>query len=96
MTDVSQRTIRARAERGLSGADLIAPVKPGNFKIDEKKAKAIWRDIQRLVKTHPPKAIDITGMVARKHNVSKSLVTNIRGGNTWNHITGLIKKVYDR
>lgn len=96
MAEVSQRTIKARADRGLIGAELTAPVKPGNFKIDEKKAKAIWKDIQQLVKAYPPKTIDITGMVARKHGVSKSLVTNIRSGNTWNQVTGLIKKIYDR
>lgn len=96
MAEVSQRTIKARAERGLTGAELIAPVKPGNFKIDENKALAIWKDIQRLVKKHKPKTVDITGMVAAKHGVSKTLVTNIRSGRSWNSVTGLPKREYER
>lgn len=96
MPEVSQRTIKARAERGITGAALTAPVKPGNFQIDEKKAKAIWQDIQRLVKAYPPKTIDITGRVAAKHGVSKTLVANIRSGMSWNFVTGLPKRDYDR
>ena len=96
MAEVSQRTIKARAERGLTGAELTAPVKPGNFKIDEKKAKAIWKDIQRLVKNYPPKTIDITGMIAAKHGVNKTLVANIRHGVSWNCVTKLPKREYER
>lgn len=94
MAKVSERTIKERAERGLSGKDLTKPPKPGNFKIDKKKAKAIWLDIVRFVEIYPPKTIDITGMVARHHGVSATLVNNIRHGRSWNKVTGLPKVKY--
>lgn len=96
MNKASKRTIKARANRGLSGKDLTKPEKPGNFKIDKKKAKDIWLDIVRFVEIYPPRTVDITGMVARHHGVSATLVNNIRHGRSWNSVTGLPKRNYDR
>lgn len=89
---INCNTIKHRLNRGLTGADLVKPPKAGNFQITEQQARAIWHDIQHYAATYPSKTIDITGLVAEHHGVSKTLVNNIRHGGSWNNITGLPKR----
>lgn len=85
--------------RRAAGIPLDAPVagggRGGNYQITEKKARAIWADLQRLIAAYPPKTASINKMVADEHGVSKTLVQNIRHGRSWNSVTGLPVKMYD-
>lgn len=88
---LSQNGYRYRLENGIP---LDAPIRPGKFSITKAKAKKIWADIQKFREVYPPKTVDVAGMVARHNKVSKSVVNNIRGGRSWNSVTGLPKKIY--
>lgn len=92
---ISKSTIKRRVDCGLTGDDLTKPPKAGNYKITEKEAKAIWKDVLRLSKKYKPKEVNICQMVANKHGVTKALVQNMKCGMTWNQVTGLEKLRYN-
>ncbi|WP_417705411.1 hypothetical protein [Rheinheimera aquimaris] len=83
----------ARTYRQKNGIPLDKPKagkgRGGNYQITEQQALAIWQDLQHYIATYPPKTIDITGVVAKHHRVSRTLVNNIRHGSSWNSVTGL-------
>lgn len=99
MNQQPQLSKSGRRYRRAAGIPLDAPVvgggRGGNYQITEKKARAIWADLQRLTAAYPPKTANICQMVADEHSVSKTLVENIRHGNSWNSVTGLPRKRYD-
>lgn len=93
---VSVEIIKDRMRRGLTGEALIKPVDgPKNYKIDKKKAQEIWKDVIRESKKLNRK-VSVSEKIARKHKVSRHIVDNIRFGNTWNDVTGLVKKYYSK
>ncbi|WP_333609660.1 hypothetical protein [Arsukibacterium sp.] len=91
---LSQRAINDRAKRGITGADLYKPLNPGNHKIDQAKAESIWADLQALA-VLPKGIINVLKVLADKHQVPLSVVKHIKYGRTWNHVTGLAKRIYE-
>lgn len=92
---VSISTIKDRIRRGVPDSELNKPAGEKNLKIDAGVALKIWRHLQWLGKNSKSKA-SISTATAEKFGVSRSIVDNIRYGNTWNKVTGMPRRNYKK